>query len=304
MAALAPRRVDPAGDGEDLAAVVGGHVGGDERAAGEVRLDHDGAERHAGDDAVADGEGLLVGLPVERELGDERALSVFGDAVEEVFVLRRENQIYPGSQDGDRAALGLERALMRGGVDAACTAAHDGHADVAKLVGELAGGLGAVGRHHPGTDQRDGVVVLLRQRALHIEDDGWIVDLLQRRRIQRVVGREHMAAEVGDAFELAREVDACLPTRDRFGDLGPDAGHGLELVPAGAEDGRGVAEVFDQLAQAHRSDVLDHVEGDQRFLRIHGSKQTGSDEARQAPPIPRRRGTGLRRITLPVFGGL
>ena len=37
-----------------------------------------------------------------------------------------------------------------------------------------------------------------------------------------------------------------------------------------AEDGRGLAEMFEQLADAHRADVLDHVQRHQRFPGIHG----------------------------------
>ena len=64
-----------AGHGEDLAAIFGGEVGRDEGAAGQVGLDHDRAEGHAGHDAVADGETLLVRRAVEGELGDQRPLA-------------------------------------------------------------------------------------------------------------------------------------------------------------------------------------------------------------------------------------
>src|SRR5688572_12178473 len=43
VAAFAAGRIDGAGDGEDLAAGFGGEVGGDERAAGKISFDDDGA---------------------------------------------------------------------------------------------------------------------------------------------------------------------------------------------------------------------------------------------------------------------
>ena len=74
VAAAALRRVDPPRHGEHLPVVVGGHVGCDERPAFLVRLDNDRAERHPGDDAVADREALLVALAIERKLGDDGAV--------------------------------------------------------------------------------------------------------------------------------------------------------------------------------------------------------------------------------------
>ena len=91
MAAFAPRRVNAAGDCEDLAAVFVGEVGGDERAAGQVGLDDNRAERHAGDDAVADGEGLLVGGAIEGKLGNQRAVG--GDLLEQLRILGRRDQV-------------------------------------------------------------------------------------------------------------------------------------------------------------------------------------------------------------------
>ena len=89
VAALAARRINPPRHRENLPAVFRREIRRDERAAGKVRLDDNRAERHAGDDAVADRETLLVRRTVERELRDDRAVG--GDALEQFRVLRREN---------------------------------------------------------------------------------------------------------------------------------------------------------------------------------------------------------------------
>jgi hypothetical protein len=91
VAAFAAGRVDAPGHGEDLPAILIGEVGGDERAAGEVGLDHHGAQRHAGHQAVADGERLPVGRAVEGELGDDRAVG--GDLLEELRILGRRDEV-------------------------------------------------------------------------------------------------------------------------------------------------------------------------------------------------------------------
>ncbi len=71
VATAAARGVNPAGDGKDLPVELGGHAGGNERAAYQIRLHHDGPKCHAGHDAVSYREGLAVARAVHGELGDE-----------------------------------------------------------------------------------------------------------------------------------------------------------------------------------------------------------------------------------------
>src|SRR5687768_17727428 len=118
MTTFASGRVDRSGNREHLAARFVGKIGGDERAAGELGFDDDSAKGHASDDAIADGEGLFVGWAIEGKLGDDRA--VLDDLLEELGVFRREHEIDAGAKDSDGAALGVERALMRGRIDASC----------------------------------------------------------------------------------------------------------------------------------------------------------------------------------------
>ncbi len=267
VAAFAAGGIDAAGDGEDLAAVFDGHVGGDEGAAGEVGFDDDGAKGHAGDDAVADGEALFVGGTVEGKLGDDGAGG--GDAFEEFGVFGREDEVDAGAEDGDGAALGGEGALMGGGVDAAGAAAGDGDADVGELIGEAAGGFEAVAGDLPGADDGDGVFVAVGEGAFDVEDDGRVVDLAEEFGVFGVVGDDDVAAVFADALEFAREVHGGFPAGDAFGGVLANAANLEELRLGGAEDGGGVAEVFEQLAYAHRADALDHVERDKGFAGIH-----------------------------------
>ena len=164
VAAPALRRVDPTRHGEHLPVIVGGHVGGDERAAFQVGLHHHGAKRHSGNDAVADREALLVALPIERKLGDHRA--VFDDVLVQFCVLRRVNDVDPGAEHGDRSALRREGALVRGGIDAPRAAADHRDTVAGELVGQFAGGVLPVMRRAPRTDHRDAVFVLRQQAAL------------------------------------------------------------------------------------------------------------------------------------------
>jgi hypothetical protein len=72
-----------------------------------------------------------------------------------------------------------------------------------------------------------------------------------------------------DALQFAVQVDCLLPPGDRVGGILANPAHLQELLPGRAEDGRGVTEMVQQLAHTHRADVLDQVQGDQRFPGIH-----------------------------------
>lgn len=74
VAAAASWGVDAVGNREYLTIVVRSHVCGNERSAFQIGLDHDCADRHSRNDAVADGEALLVPLPIKRKLSDDRTV--------------------------------------------------------------------------------------------------------------------------------------------------------------------------------------------------------------------------------------
>src|SRR3712207_1036112 len=69
---------DGAGDGEDVAALVGGEVDGDQGAGAGGGLDDEDGEGKAGDDPVAGRKILGVGFAAGRVVGEEGAL--LGDA--------------------------------------------------------------------------------------------------------------------------------------------------------------------------------------------------------------------------------
>src|SRR5437868_2892845 len=100
---------------------------------------------------------------------------------------------------------------MRGRIDAASASANHGHADISQLVSELAGCFLSVGRRHPRADQGDGVLVLLRKGTLHVENDRWIINFSQERRVFGVELSHDFAAEFTDALEFTFEINLTFP---------------------------------------------------------------------------------------------
>ena len=74
LRAAAARVERRARHGEDFAALFERESGGDQRARFRRRLDHDHAQRHPGDDAVAAREMPRLRLGAERQFGDDRPL--------------------------------------------------------------------------------------------------------------------------------------------------------------------------------------------------------------------------------------
>ena len=269
MTALAARGINPTGHGKNLTSVLGGEVGGDERSAVEIGLHHHGALADPGHDAVANGKGLLVRRPVEWELGHHRPVP--GNALEQIGILRRKHAVNPGSQHGDGPSLGADGALVRGGVDAPGTATDHGDTGVSQLIGQLPGDLRAVRGGESGSHQRNAPVIGRNQRALHVEDDRRIVDFPERTGILGIQLSEHSAAVFGDAAEFAGQVHVGFPGGDGFGCFHPDSGHGEQLGCCGLKNGGGIsAKVRQKLPQSDGSDVFDHVQGHQGFVRTHG----------------------------------
>ncbi len=86
-------------------------------------FDDDGAHGESADDAVALREHAGERRHRGRGFADDRALS--GDFLGELHMLRRERVEHTAGEHGDRAAAGIERAAVGGGVDAAGHAADD-----------------------------------------------------------------------------------------------------------------------------------------------------------------------------------
>jgi len=112
----AQRRGDRAGDGEDLAVLLEGHVCGHQRAAALGRLDNDHAPGQPADDAVAQWEVPGFGLGAEGKLGDERAAR--GDFVGEAGMLRRVEPVEAGAEHGERSPAARQSAAVRAAIDA------------------------------------------------------------------------------------------------------------------------------------------------------------------------------------------
>ena len=284
VAAFAAGGIDATGHGEDLPAVFGREIGGDKGAAREVGLDHDRAQRHAGHDAVADGERLLVRRTVEGELRDDRAVG--GDAGEEFRVLGRGDEVRAGAQHGDGAALGAEGTLMRGGIDAPRAPAHDGDAEVRELIGEFAGGLDAVRCGHARADEGDAIVIAAGEAALDVENHGRIVDLAQKGRVKVIGLDENFAAEIADALEFAGEVHGGFPGGDAGGQLLAEVADAEEFGARGGEDFLGFAKIFQQRTDPYRADAFDHVQCDERFPRIHRVEIAGGRRGRKVKARP------------------
>jgi hypothetical protein len=142
---------------------------------------------------------------------------------------------------------------MGRGVDSPRAAADDSDAEVGQLVAEATSDLdpvmGGLARAHEG----DGVPVAGSQLPADIEDDRRIVDLAQQRRVILVGLDEDAAAELVDAAEFAGQVDGGFPGGDGFGGVLADAVDMEQLLARGAEDGRGVTEMVEEMADPHGS---------------------------------------------------
>ena len=170
---------------------------------------------------------------------------------------------------------------MGGGVDAARAAADDGDAQVGELVGQLAGDFDAVMRGHARADHRDGVLVFGAQLAFDVEHDRRVVNLPQQFRVLGVGLRHDAAAGIRDAFEFGAQVDGLFPGGDGLRRVVANAAD-LEQLRAGRpQDGRRVAEMFEQLPHADRADVLDQIQRHQGFVRLHAGRIAGSSMARK-----------------------
>ncbi len=267
--------VDATGDGVDRAALLAGLGGADEGAALRTRLDDEDAERAAGDDAVAHGEGLAVGLRAHGELGDDGARG--GNFFGEGLVFRRVELEEAAAEDGDGAALRGEGGLVGGGVDAPGEAADNRNAGVGELVGEFFRGVRSVMTGLARADDADGMAVAFEDFAKDVKGGWWIVDFAEEGRVVRRGWGEDFGAGIVHEGEFGGEVDGRLPGAEGFGGLWTDTFDGLELRQRRGEDGRGRAEGIEEAPDANGADARHHVEGDVGLGVGHGraSKAAG-----------------------------
>ena len=213
------------------------------------------------------GKLCLSAVAVERKLRDDRA--VRRDALEQILVLRRENQIDSRAQNRNRPAFAAQRALMRRRVNPARAAAHHGDADIGELIRQLARGLDAVMRRHPRADHRHGIFVLRGQFTLDIKHQRRIVNFAEQRGIIFIRLKSKHGSRIRKCVSTRRRDQWFFPSRQsprRF--RRRYCGRGAGRIWTRQEFGR-VAEMFEQRPRAHRADVFNEIERDQGFAGIH-----------------------------------
>ena len=198
------RRVDGARDRENLAALLGSHPGGDQRAGSERRLHDQRALGEARDDAVALGKVGRQGRRAEGVFADEQAAR--GNAVREVEVLARIDAIQPRADHGDggwvricQRCRTVERALVRCGIHAQCEARNDGEAGLSQGARKQSGMFGSLRRRvaasHDGQASSRGKRCLLHQprRSHQVQQQRGVFRVQQQLRIAWIPQRDHRA---------------------------------------------------------------------------------------------------------------
>lgn len=226
--------VEWTGDGEDGATVFCGEVGGDEGATFGFGGDDERGARHSGDDAVADGKGLSVAASVKGKLTEDGA--VLGDGLEESFIFDGIGGAHPIPEDGDRAAIGFERASVREGIDAASAATDNREAGARERSRESLGIRATVARHRARTDNGDSMVILREEIASDVENDGGIVDLFEEGRVFRIRTDERARSMAFDAALFLLDIHGSVPPMDGGRGFGSHARGVEEFGNGRAED--------------------------------------------------------------------
>ena len=171
------------GTAEHLTALLGGKIGGDERSTAQTRLDDDGAQGQAADDAVARRKVAGLGLGTQGILADH--CSPLRDLGGQAGVFAGIDHIHTTAQDSDGPPTSIQAGAVGDGVDPAGHAADHRHA-----------GLGQAGAHHPRSllaidrgparaDNGHSPLVARLDPAPHVENGRRIVYLAE---IGRIVG--------------------------------------------------------------------------------------------------------------------
>ena len=109
-----------------------------------------------------------------------------GERAGEVLVLGRIDRGKPVGQHGDRSAPRAERTAVGRGVDAPRQARDDREPGPSQRAGQPFRHPLSVRRAAPRPDQGDRQLVLGFDRSLHVEQDGRVGDVFERRRILAV----------------------------------------------------------------------------------------------------------------------
>ena len=76
---------------------------------------------------------------------------------------------------------------------------------------------------------------------------------------------QNVAAVVGNAFQLAREINAFLPVENIFRRLRTDVANAGEFVFGSGKNARRVAKMFDERPGAHGADAFDQIQCNESF---------------------------------------
>ena len=252
MAAAGPGMMDGAGQGEHLAALLGGQTRGDQRTAGGAGLHHQGTQTETADDPVAPREVGRLRRAVQRQFRDQRA-TLGQQAPGETQVPARIELPQAGAQHGDRAAAGLQGALMRRAIDAQRQATGDAEAGRGQAVGEPPGIVQPLGTGLATADQ--GQLRPFEQLDLSFDEQQRrrIGDLGQQRRIALVTQAEQVA--FGTVQPGQGLIDAFAGRRAAAGIRGHcRQAQGAPGRSGGAERRGGTAKGIQQQALAHRAE--------------------------------------------------
>ena len=160
-------------------------------------------------------------------------------------------------------------------------AADDRDANITQLISDSASGLAAVMSGHARANHGDGIFIFWQQLALDVEHYRRVINLPEQFGILRVRLRYHTTTEFGDPFQFTAQINVLLPSGDRFRGFLANSSDLQKLLFGSFENGRGLAEMFEQLPNADRTHMLDHVQRYQSFSGVHVSGIAGLRRARK-----------------------
>jgi len=156
------------------------------------------SHRHAADDAIADRKILRSSEGSQREFGDERA-SQRDNLLGEARVFLGIRYVDTCAEHGDRLALCVDRAAMRGGVYAAHHAALNDKSTGARSIASRSAIARAIRRRMARAHHRDAGLSQDVNRTTPAKHDRRIADLLETGRVRGIFDRNQVNTSSGRA---------------------------------------------------------------------------------------------------------
>ena len=174
-----------AGNGKNVAALLGGKFRRNQRAAPVGGLHHKGTLTKTRDNAVAHRKGPPGGRRFRGEFGNKRACA--RDPAAQIFVFAQIAVQQAAAQHADCNSFGVQRAAVRSGIDTDRAAADDNHAAVRQRAGKPSGDAHSAdgGLSCPHHSQRHGLLKI-RKFSGDIKHRRGRLDFLEQRRIFRI----------------------------------------------------------------------------------------------------------------------